>query len=341
MELTVCVCVRDGAEHVDRCLQALVSETSAFDASILVVDHASTDRTPELLASWEAECERLSVMRFEGEGLAAVRDFAWRQSRTPWVAFVDVDCEVQPGWGNAVLESLRTYSPDPRCGGFGGANRVPQDGGLLYRAYALLLATYVGGHDSILNRTVDRHRRVDHCPTLNVTYRRSALEDAGGFDPAYTRLGEDLEMSRRLVQAGYTLWANPNMVVAHALRPTLRSWLRNMFLYGRGRCFHIKRHPSELHAKFLAPAAVVLAYVTAALWDIHSGGVPRWLAITAAVHLSSIAVLLAGEARRQGAQIVTWLTATGLVWLTHLVYGAGLLAELPRRRNRFALRQPA
>jgi cellulose synthase/poly-beta-1,6-N-acetylglucosamine synthase-like glycosyltransferase len=207
----------------------------------------------------------------------------------------------------------------------------------LYPAYAVLLSTYVGGHDSILNRAVGERHEVDHCPTLNVVYRRSALERAGGFDPAYTRLGEDLEMSRRLTEAGYTLWASPDMVVEHALRPTLRSWLRNMFQYGRGRCFHLKRHPSEFHPKFLAPFAIVLAYAIAALWDIRSGGVPRCLGIVAGLHFGGIATLLAGEALGQRSGLRTWIVATAIVWLTHLAYGVGLVAELPRRRDRFAI----
>jgi glycosyltransferase involved in cell wall biosynthesis len=307
-------------------------------ATIIVVDHASTDETPRLLDRWLSLCpERLLVRRFEGDGLAAVRDYAWRQAETPWVAFVDVDCEVQPGWGSAVLEEIRRQSADPRCGGFGGANRVPSGGGPLYRAYAVLLSTYAGGHDSILNRTLSERQRVEHCPTLNVVYRRNALEEAGGFDPAYTRLGEDLEMSRRLALAGYTLWANPAMIVEHALRPTLRGWLRNMYLYGRGRCFHLKRRPSEFHPKFLAPLAVALAYVAAVVLDLCTGGAPRWLAAVVAVHVGGVAALLAGAAIRQRAGLRTWLAATAVLCLTHLCYGSGVLAELPRRRDRFAI----
>ncbi|MBI3784754.1 MAG: glycosyltransferase [Deltaproteobacteria bacterium] len=336
MELTVCICVRDGAAYVDKCLQALVDETAPFRTPIVVVDHASRDHTPQLLARWASEQgERLSVLRFEGDGLAAARDFAWRQSRTPWVAFVDIDCVVQPGWAAAVSEALKVCSADRHCGAFGGTNRVPQDGRLLYRAYAVLLPTYVGGHDSILNRPLTVRMPVAHCPTLNVVYRRSALEDVGGFDQAYTRVCEDLEVSRRLIGKGYTLWVNPNMVVDHALRPTLRSWLRNMFLYGRGNCFHMKRHPEAFHPKFLAPAAVVLAYLSASVWCVAGGGAWLPLALLAGVHLAAIALLLFGEARRQGQGAVVWLAASLVVWFTHLSFGAGLLFELPRRRDRF------
>ncbi len=337
MDLTVCVCVRDGADHVDHCLQALVEETAPFDTPLVVVDHASRDATPERLARWSADCaDRLRVLRFDGNGLGAARDFAWRQSETAWVAFVDIDCRLQPGWASAAYDGIRFHAADEHCAAFGGTNRVPS-GSLLYRAYAILLATYVGGHDSILNRPIRERRQIAHCPTLNVVYRRRALEVIDGFDATYTRYCEDEDVSRRLLGAGYTLWANPGMAIEHSLPPTLASWIGKMFLYGRGRSFYLKHNPSAFHPKFLAPAAAVLAYFAAALWLTGPGGPVLRLAAVAAAHLTAVAVLLAGETRRQRGGPSVWVVAAVVVWLTHLSYGAGLLYELPRRRDRFTL----
>jgi glycosyltransferase involved in cell wall biosynthesis len=336
MELTVCVCVRDGAGHVDRCMGALLSETAPFGDPIVVVDHASRDETPQRLARWAGEYpDRLRVLRFEGEGLAAARDFAWRQSQTPWLVFVDIDCQVQPGWAAAAHAALAFHAPDDRCGAFGGTNRVAQDGRLLHEAISVLLATYIGGHNSILNRAVPERRRVDHCPTLNVAYRRRALEESAGFDLAYTRVSEDVEVSRRLRAQGYSLWATPGMIVDHVARPTLRGWLGNVFLYGRGRSFHLKRQPDDFHLKFLAPAAMALAYPAAALIGAVSGAPLTALALLAALHLGCIGVLLAGETRRQGGGMRVWSAACATLWLTHLAYGAGFLYELPRRSDKF------
>jgi glycosyltransferase involved in cell wall biosynthesis len=336
MELTVCVCVRDGAAHVDQCLRELVAETAPFATPLVVIDHASRDQTPDLLARWARDYpQQLRVMRFDGDGLGAARDFAWRQSQTAWVGFVDIDCRVLPGWTRAAYDALQFHAADARCAAFGGTNRVAQDGRLLYRACAILLSTYVGGHDSILNRTVSERRRVNHCPTLNVVYRRRALESIGGFDAAYTRVSEDVDVSRRLRRAGYTLWANPHMTVDHIARPTLWSWLRNVFLYGRGCSFQLKRHPEDLDAKFLAPPAVVLAYVAAGLVDLGASGLPVRLALLACAHLSGVALFLLGEARRQHAGLRVWIAASVVGWLTHLTYGAGFLFELPRSRDRF------
>ncbi|HYD46845.1 MAG TPA: glycosyltransferase, partial [Terriglobales bacterium] len=283
--------------------------------------------TPRILEAWAARHPgQIRTLPFRGSGIAAARDFAWRQATSPWVAFIDSDCEVQPGWADAVFEAMRRHAGEPDCAAFGGRNRVPQDGRLLYRAYALVLATYVGGHDSILNRPFAESRRVEHCPTLNVVYRRSALEEIAGFDPAYVAAGEDLEVTRRLRARGYSLWAHPGMVVEHALRPTLASWLRNMFVYGRGRCFHSKRHPEDAHPKFLAPLAVGLAYMMSA-----AAG-PAGPVLVGTLHAAGVAALLLPESRRQRASIATYTSAVAITCMTHLAYAAGMLAELPRRK---------
>ncbi|MDX2169592.1 MAG: glycosyltransferase [Deltaproteobacteria bacterium] len=336
MDVTVCVCVRDGAPYVDRCLAALLAETEAGAVPIVVVDHASRDDTAALLAAWERRhAPRLRVVRFDGAGLAAARDFAWRQAATAWVAFVDIDCAVQPGWARGVAEAIAVHAADPRRAAFGGTNRVAQDGRLLFRACAVLLATYVGGHNSILNRPVTARRQISHCPTLNVVYRRAALEQVQGFDAAYRRVSEDVELSRRLRAAGYTLWADPGPVVDHAARPSLAGWVRNVFLYGRGRTFHLQRHPEDFDVKFLAPPAAVLAYLAALSWDVVGAGGPSLFALLLLVHLGAVAVPVAAETRRQGGGWRVWAAATAVVWLTHLAYGAGFLFELPRRRDVF------
>jgi glycosyltransferase involved in cell wall biosynthesis len=337
MDLTVCVCVRDGAEHVDRCMGALVAEAGSGGFSILVVDHASRDQTPALLEAWHRRHpEVLRVVRFDGDGVGATREFAWRQTATEWVGFVDIDCELRSGWGHAVRDGIAAHAADDRCGAFGGSNYVPRDGSWVRRACALFLPTYVGGHGSLLNRPAEDARTVDHCPTLNVVYRRSALAAIGGFDAAYTGFTEDVDVSRRLRVAGYTLWSNPAMAIEHAQRSTLASWLRSMYRYGRGRCFYLKRHPEEFHVKFLAPAMVVATYLLAGAIDVFTGA-PFWLPVVATAHGLGVAVLLLPEAYRQRSGASTWAAATVMVTLTHLAYGAGLLVEIPRSRRRFKL----
>ena len=68
----------------------------------------------------------------------------------------------------------------------------------------------------------DHAHRVPTCPTeveslatTAVLVRRSAFEDAGGFDESYFLYGEDLDLCRRLRRAGWTLLAVPDVWATH------------------------------------------------------------------------------------------------------------------------------
>ncbi len=322
--LTVCVCIRNGERDVRECLEGLLREAraAAGQIDILVVDHLSADRTVVLAREVLAENGVMSgVLSFTKEGIGAVRDFAWRQCHSPWVGFVDVDCVVEPGWGKDALQRIEMFAPRLSLAGFGGASLVARRLDPIYRAFPLALESWVGGHGALLNRPVARAQPVDHCPTLNVIYRRAALEAVGGFNTGFTRVAEDLDLSARLVRAGYELWGVPGMAVRHALRSTMGGWARNMFLYGRGRRLFETRHPTLRQTKFLAPQALVVFYgcgvalSMAGLWPPLVGLVGG--------HFSALFLIL----WKKNTGVSTILRATSLVWLTHIQYGLGFWYE--------------
>jgi glycosyltransferase involved in cell wall biosynthesis len=96
-------------------------------------------------------------------------------------------------------------------------------------------------------------------------FRRDALEEAGGYDPRYTRT-QDWELNHRLRSAGGVVWFTPDLRVGYRPRPNLRSLSRQYLEYGRWRRQVTRDHPGTLSARYLAaPAAVVgIALGTAA-----------------------------------------------------------------------------
>jgi len=337
-ELTICICVRDGEAHLDRCLESLLPQAADGRVPVVVVDHLSRDATPEQLRAWALRAGgRVRVSRFEGDSLAGARNHAWRHASTPWVAFVDVDCKLEPGWVKAALADIKEHGPDVRCAGFGGGTSIPAERTRIYRSYSIFLSTYIGGHDSILNRRVIRRERVDHVPTLNVVYRRSALEAIRGFREVFVRVGEDIDLSHRLHQSGFELWSAPGMQVEHALRPSLLTWMRNMFLYGRGRLFFIRQNPGSFELKFALPVAVVLAYLGAFVTDVLWLRPPVGLPTLSLMHAFAGGLAILPETLRQREGLATWLLATVMLWITHLAYGAGFLRETLSDRKKFVI----
>lgn len=84
-DLTVCVCTYNSARTLERCLESI---RRATDARIVVVDHMSTDGTPEIARRFGC------ALHTEGMGLGYARDLCLRLADTDYLAFVDSDVEI-------------------------------------------------------------------------------------------------------------------------------------------------------------------------------------------------------------------------------------------------------
>jgi len=325
-DFSVCICVKNGERYLDRCLSSIFSDSSALIFPIIVVDHASSDKTSDILKSWKAKQEkRIRVIRFDGVGLAAARNVAWRNSNTSWVAFVDVDTSLISGWSGAVESAIENLHQNNKCGAIAGNNLIPEGSDLIFGAYKVFIASYVGGHNSVLNRFISNRIKIRHVPTVNSVYRRTALEEVDGFDEEFTRVAEDIDLSYRLREKGYEIWCEPGMQIYHYLRPNLKSWLKNMFLYGRGRAFFFLKRPKGIEFKFLLPSIVLIIYLVSVFFNLFT--------VLFLGHYIGVLLATLTSARIVKASMKEWLYAGFLGVLTHGFYGAGFLFQALKKNQ--------
>ncbi len=67
---------------------------------------------------------------------------------------------------------------------------------------------------------------------MNVSYKREVIEKVGLQDTALFR-GEDVDYNWRVKLAGYRLLQHPSVKVIHHHRPTIRTFWRQHYMYGR------------------------------------------------------------------------------------------------------------
>lgn len=151
-------------------------------------------------------------------GAAGARNAGWTEARGDLVAFIDDDCVADPGW----LGALTAPFGDPAIGLVQGRT-CP--------------AGPVGRRD----RSVDVPVEYGLYESCNVAYRRSALEEVGGFDESFSRrfggrpFGEDADLAYRVQRRGWTTRFADGAVVRHHVFPgTLRDaaveeWRRGYF----------------------------------------------------------------------------------------------------------------
>jgi mycofactocin glycosyltransferase len=294
-DVTVVVPVRDRPEQLDRCLAALAP------LRVVVVDDASRD--PAAVAA-VARRHGADVVPLETNlGPAGARNAGLARVTTPFVAFVDSDVEATA----AALLRLSRHLTDPRVALVG-----PRVAGHVRREHPRWFERYDAAASSLsLGRrpyTVRPGAGVAWLPSACLVGRTGLL--GAGFDTEL-RVGEDVDLVWRLVEAGHRVRYEPGVRVRHDVRPTIRGWLGRKVLYGSGGAQLAQRHGSRVAPAVLSPTLAVAG--TAVLLR------RRWSAPVAGVALAHAAVavvrVLPGDvARRDRAKVAGVLAVRGLGW---------------------------
>ena len=215
------------ASDLDRVLtrlEQIVEPRGGFE--VIVVDDGSTDESNAVLMRHP----KVKAIRQVNSGPAAARNRGWHAANGEIVVFTDDD--VLPG-SEWLVELCRPFYSDPKLGGVGGS-----------------IQPMIPGH---LADFVQDERHVGHgmdesvryLVTANAAYRRRALERVGGFDEAFTEAaGEDVDLSQRVLAAGYGLEVVDSATVFHDHRTGFRAIIRHYRRAGRARARLAQEHPA-------------------------------------------------------------------------------------------------
>lgn len=197
MKVAVVVPVLNGAEAIGPCIAALLTQTRPAD-QVIVVDNGSTDATSERAAAAGA-----SVVTIAERGVYRARNVGWRSTDADIVAFTDADCVAADTWLARLLEPFS----DGGIAGAGGEAVLPE-----VRTAAQRWAKLRGFMAQEANFG---NPFMPFLATANAAYRRSVLEEVGGFEETF-RSGGDTDIAWR-VQAftGGRLAFQPQAQVVH------------------------------------------------------------------------------------------------------------------------------
>ena len=247
-DVTVVVPAYDGTDALDRCLASLGQSNP-----VVVVDDASAD--PVAVSDVCRFHGALVVHRSDNGGPGAARQSADEVVTTELVAFVDSDCTVPDGW----LDDLSWHFADPGVAAVAPRVRpAAVNGGQKGRAVHRF-----GRSHSPLDLGPDEgevgpERSVRYVPTAALVVRRAALLAVGGFDPAM-RVGEDVDVVWRMVDAGWRIRYDPSVVVFHAEPDRWLALLGRRLRYGTSAAPLAVRHPGRLAPVELRPRATAAA----------------------------------------------------------------------------------
>ena len=81
-----------------------------------------------------------------------------------------------------------------------------------------------------------------HPAGCNMAFRRKVAEEVGYFDENIEYGFDEVEFADRICRAGYTMVLDPDVLVWHKHRSTLKEFLKQNFQYGKGSGLVFKRN---------------------------------------------------------------------------------------------------
>jgi GT2 family glycosyltransferase len=227
-KVSVVVCSYNGSKTLDGCLRSL-EQLSYPDYEVILVNDGSTDSVPEIAA-------RYPYIRYYAQpnrGLSAARNVGMELAQGEIIAYTDDDCFADPDWLYFLVAKLL----ETGATGVGGPNLLPTTDGPV----AACVSASPGTPAHIL---VDDNI-AEHVPGCNMAFWADRLRAIGGFDPVYTKAGDDVDLCWRLQAEGDQIVFAPAAMVWHHRRATVKAYLKQQRGYGEAEGLLKRKHPEK------------------------------------------------------------------------------------------------
>ena len=259
-------------EEVTEFLESLLSQDYS-DFEVVLGDGTPKDELRPLLKKYEDNSTYpLRIIYQEYLPVSDARNEAAKVAKGEYLIFLDSDCLIPSGYLKAIDAFLETNKVDL----FGGPDAARDDFTNLQKAISFSMTSILttGGIRG-KKKTVGTY----HPRGFNMGIRKAVFEDVNGYDENF-KCGEDIELSMRILEKGYTSAFISDAHVFHKRRTSLSKFYQQVFRFGAARVNLWQKHPSELKLTHLFPLAFSVFTVLV------------FLSLTAMVLLPSILQLL-------------------------------------------------
>lgn len=243
---SVIIPVYNRPDEVRDLLESLSNQTS-HDFEILLVEDGSTLPCRSVANDYS---EKLDVHYYykENEGRSIARNYGMEKASGEYFIFFDSDCVIPESYFEIVRKKLERNYAD--C--FGGPDKAHESFSDIQKAINYSMTSFlttggIRGGKMQLEKFTPR--------TFNMGFSRKVFESVGGFREMFS---EDIDMSTRIRQAGFSIRLIRPAYVYHKRRTSLKLFCRQIYIFGMSRISLYLLYPDTLKIVHLLPAAFVL-----------------------------------------------------------------------------------
>ena len=304
-KVSVIIPVRNEADKIEKCLEAVFSQ-SLKPHEVIVVDGHSTDGTIERVEKFPV---KLRYEDYHTRGGAC--QVGVEHAEGEYIAFTDADCIPDRDW---VANLVKEF--DISIIGVGGAIKNIGEG-FWTRSINLAYGTFLGSANSVQGRFFKDNRFVNSISGCNSMYHRQDILKVGGFNTSLPG-AEDAELNGRLLKQGKLLYVS-DAVILHDHGRGLKKFARQMLRYGRDRGV-ARRLGLQVAPPLLVPLVLLSLIFT------------RWIFLGLLALYLVILVIMGLKFAAQKRNISYLVSIPSVYVIEHTLYTLGFWKGLIRRR---------
>ncbi|SEK98910.1 glycosyltransferase [Parapedobacter koreensis] len=307
MTFSVIIPVFNRPLEVRSLLESLYLQTDR-KFEVIIVEDGSWDTCENEVKAYRSKLD-INYIYQENSGPGNTRNAGCRIALGDYFIFLDSDCVLPPHYMSIVKDRLSKHYTDA----FGGPDEAMKDFTRLQRAinYSMTSFFTTGGIRGSSEKLDKFHPR-----SFNMGYSREVFNHTEGFSSM--RFGEDIDMSIRIIQAGFTTRLVREAYVYHRRRTTLWGFFKQVYNSGIARIHLFKKHPHSLKAVHFAPAVFTSGVLILSMLSLL---VSPYFLILLFLH----ALIIFADATYRNKHPTIGLLSVGASYVQLLGYGIGFL----------------
>ena len=243
---SVIVPVYNRIDEVRDLLKSLSVQT-VKDFEVVIVEDGSTLPCKEVVDEY-ASTVQIQYFHKSNEGRSIARNYGMEYARGEYFVFFDSDCVIPERYFEVLAAQLKSHYTD--C--FGGPDAAHDSftdvqKAINYSMTSFLTTGGIRGGKVKLDKFVPR--------SFNMGYSRKVWQAIGGFREMFS---EDIDMSTRVRQAGFSIQLIREAYVYHKRRTSLKLFCRQIYVFGMSRITLKLLYPDSLKLVHCLPAVFVI-----------------------------------------------------------------------------------
>lgn len=270
---SVIVPVYNRVDEINDLLESLSAQTCR-DFEVIIVEDGSTEPCGDLVKSFAGKVD-VRYFYKPNEGRSIARNYGIDRSSGDYLVFFDSDCVIPRDYFAILSAELDRQPLD--C--FGGPDAAHESFTPVQKAISFAMTSFLttGG---IRGGKVQMEKFVPR--SFNMGYSRKVYDTVGGFREMFS---EDIDMSTRIRQAGFSIGLIHPAHVFHKRRVDFARFWRQVYVFGMSRITLKLLYPDSLKLVHTLPALAVIIGVLLVLLGIF---VTPWFLLPIGIYLLAI-----------------------------------------------------